>query len=158
MAAERTGANLPASAAGDGDGDRVGDSGGGGDDETTEVYHRLNTAGNEIIEDSNFESDDDDLIDTENSNGENNACKERMEGYIHLIRDFCDGLEFQVKYQDPRFLRTVEREGAGFIRLAQSCLSRERRLNSSRANSPSTWEKSTASALFYRSRPRDHGI
>ncbi|KAI9428697.1 hypothetical protein BJY52DRAFT_1133908 [Lactarius psammicola] len=112
-------------------------------------------AGNKI-DDSNLESDDDDaLIDTRENGDEfeRKTCKEEMENHIHLIRDFCDGLEFQVKFQDPRFLRTLEKEGAGFFRLAQNCLSRERRQNSSRAASPSTWERSTVNALFYRSRP-----
>ncbi len=123
-----------------------------------EVYHRLNTAANEV-EDSNFESEDnDELIDTwEKGDSEKKTCKEELENYIRLIRDFCDGLEFQVKFQDPRFLGTLERDGAGFFRLARNCLNRERHLNLSRAASPSTWERSIANALFYRSRPcRDH--
>ncbi|KAI9446940.1 hypothetical protein BJY52DRAFT_1093417, partial [Lactarius psammicola] len=97
---------------------------------------------------------DDELIDTwEKGDSEKKTCKEELENHIRLICDFCDGLEFQVKFQDPRFLRTLERDGAGFLRLARNCLSRERRLNSSRTASPSTWESSTANALFYRSHP-----
>ncbi|KAH8977144.1 hypothetical protein EDB86DRAFT_2818663, partial [Lactarius hatsudake] len=79
--------------------------------------------------------------------------KEQMENYIHIIQDFCDGLEFQVQFQDPRFLRMLEREGAGFLKLAQNCLSRERCSNSSRAASPLTWERETTNALFFRSCP-----
>ncbi|KAH9018366.1 hypothetical protein EDB83DRAFT_2232093, partial [Lactarius deliciosus] len=111
------------------------------------------------FDDSDFESDNDDdgLVDMDNGR-DKKTYKEDMENHIHLIRDFCDGLEFQIKFRDPRFLRTLEREGAGFLRLAQNCLSRERRMNSSRAASPSTWERVTANAQFYRSRPRhDHG-
>ncbi|KAH9013030.1 hypothetical protein EDB84DRAFT_1278400, partial [Lactarius hengduanensis] len=88
------------------------------------------------------------LIDT-GGNVEKKTVKEEMENYIHIIRDFCDSLEFQVKFQDPQFLRTLEREGAGFLKLAQDCLSRERHLNSNQVASPSTWERSTPKALFY---------
>jgi hypothetical protein len=123
-------------------------------------YSRLNLAAYGI--DDMSDDDDDGLIDTEgrgdNTVTEKNAVKEKMENYIRIIRDFSDGLEYQLKFQDPRFLTTLEKDGAGFIRLAQNCLSRERRQNSSRAASPSTWERSTANALFYRARPsRDHG-
>ncbi|KAJ7738084.1 hypothetical protein DFH07DRAFT_688707, partial [Mycena maculata] len=69
------------------------------------------------------------------------------------MRDFCDGLEYQRKFQDSRFLNTLERQGAGFFRLAENCLSRERRTNSTRSAAPTTWEQSTANAMFYRSRP-----
>ena len=118
-------------------------------------YNRQNMAGFDIGE----ESDDSALVDTEEGgDGMKKAYKEKMEHYIRTIREFCDGLEYQIKFQDPRFLTTLEKDGAGFIRLAENCLSRERRLNSSRAASPSTWERSTANALFYRARPtRKHG-
>jgi len=110
------------------------------------------------INDSNPESDDDDddpLVDTwDGGNIVKKTCKEEMENTIRLIRDFCNGLEYQVQFQDPNFLTTLEKEGARFFRLARNCLSREKRLNSSRAASPATWESSTANAIFYRSRPR----
>jgi len=121
-------------------------------DDQEVAYGRLNMAGYGF----EGESDDDDgLVDTEERVGElaKNAVKEKMKNYIHIIRDFCDSLEFQVQFQDPRFLTTLEKDGAGFLKLAQNCLSRERRQNSSRAASPSTWEKSTANALFYKARP-----
>ena len=120
-----------------------------------DTHSRVNTAEN-TLDSSDFESDDDDLIvDTweDGGNLEKKTYEEQMANYINLIRDFCDGLEFQIKFQDPRFLKTLGKEGAGFFKLAQNCLSRERRLNSSRVESPTTWERSTASALFYRSRP-----
>ena len=112
------------------------------------VYNRLNLAAYAI-------DDDDRLIDTEGGgeSTEKNAVKEKMEDYIRIIRNFCDGLEYQLKFQDPRFLMTLEKDGAGFIALAQNCLSRERQQNSSRVVSPSTWERSTANAMFYRARP-----
>ena len=131
-----------------------------GDDGDGDTYNRVNAARCEI-EDSSIESEDEDgLIDTEGRCGDVDKAKfkEKMESYIHIIRKFCDGLEFQVKFQDSRFLATLEKDGAGFIRLAQNCLSRERRHNSSRAASPSTWERTTSNAMFYRSRPFcDHG-
>ena len=129
---------------GDGDGD---------------AYDQVNTAGYGF-EDSNVESEDDDgLIDTEGgaSDVDKATFKQKMEDYIHIIRDFCDGLEYQIKFQDTQFLTTLEKDGAGFIKFAENCLSQERRHNSSRAASPTTWEKSTSNAMFYRSRPRDHG-
>jgi len=98
---------------------------------------------------------DDELVDMKGNTweGERTTFREDMEAHIKMIRDFCDGLEHQVQYQDRRFLKTLEKEGAGFFRLGQNCLSRERRLNSSRESSPTTWENSTSNALFYRSRP-----
>jgi hypothetical protein len=127
-----------------------------GDDDPAagEQYNRENTARN-TFEDDGVESDDEpvDIHDGRwESQGE--TFKEQMGARIQLIREFCDGLEHQTQFQDHRFLKTLEKEGAGFFRLAQSCLSRERRLNSSRAASPTTWESSTSTALFYRSRPR----
>lgn len=125
-------------------------------DGAEEAYDRQNLAGYEIEDDW---EDDDELVDMEVrvGEGEKNAVKEKMEDYIHLFREFCDGLEYQVKFQDARFLTSLERDGAGFIRFAQNCLSRERRHNSSRVASPTTWERSTANALFYRARPsHDH--
>ena len=78
---------------------------------------------------------------------------ERIEARVALLRDFADGLEYQLQFGDSRMLDRLEREGTGFFRMAESCLSRERRLNSTRGASPTTWEKATSSALFYRTRP-----
>jgi hypothetical protein len=137
--------------------DTVVADGDGDNKRCVEVYNQWNMARNEIV-DSNFESDDSDddnnnstLVNTweDGGNIERKTCKEEMENNIRLIRDFCNGLEYQVQYQDPRFLKTLEREGARFLRLARDCLSREKRLNSSRAASPVTWESSTSNTLFY---------
>jgi len=101
------------------------------------------------------DEEDDDLVDTEAEhlwNGRG-TFGERMETHIDLIRDFCQGLVYQIQFQDHRFLNTLEREGAGFLRLAQNCLSREHRRNTARSSTPTTWERSTANAMFYRSRP-----
>ncbi|KAF7377077.1 hypothetical protein MSAN_00126200 [Mycena sanguinolenta] len=78
---------------------------------------------------------------------------ERLTSTLTKIRDFCDGLEYQRQFRDLRMLDTLEREGASFFRLIDNCLSRERRANSSRSAPPTTWERSTANAMFYRTRP-----
>ena len=145
----KAGALAATQGAGDGDGDGEVDG-----------YKRVNAAiyG---FEDLNGEfEDDDDLIDTEGRVGDMDKAtfEEKMEDYIRIFRDFCDGLEYQVKFRDTRFLGTLEKDGAGFINFARNCLSRERRYNSSREASPTTWERSTSNAMFYRSRPsRDNG-
>ena len=51
-------------------------------------------------------------------------------------------------------LETLERNGAGFFRLARNCLDRERRQNLSRASSLTMWEQATANVMYYRTRPR----
>ena len=79
---------------------------------------------------------------------------ERIEARVALLRDFADGLEYQLQFGDSRMLDRLEREGTGFFRMAESCLSHEHRLNSTRGASPTTWEKATSSALFYRTQPR----
>ena len=69
-----------------------------------------------------------------------------MDARIKMIRDIAD---------DRRFLKTLQKEGVGFFRLAENCLSREHRFNSSREASPTTWESSTAlNAMFCRARAR----
>ncbi|KAJ7732044.1 hypothetical protein DFH07DRAFT_871091 [Mycena maculata] len=70
---------------------------------------------------------------------------ETLTEHIRMLREFTDGLQYQIQFQDHRMLETLERDGAGFLRLARNCLDRERRANSSR---------STANAMFYRTRPR----
>ena len=115
---------------------------------------------NDPIADDDFDHTggrfEDDTVDTREGiwEGERKTFKEEMDAHIKMIRDFADGLEYQVLFQDRRFLKTLQKEGAGFFRLAESCLSRERRFNSSREASPTTWENSTANAMFYRARAR----
>jgi hypothetical protein len=143
---------TPTGDSGDGDG-------GDGDDDKAGVLEedRLNTARLELeSDDSGDDSADGQLVDTWEGRGDDKrkTYEEQMRGNIALIRDFSEALEYQIQFQDARFLRTLEKEGARFLRLARNCISRERRLNSSRADSPATWESTTANALFYRSRPR----
>jgi hypothetical protein len=106
-------------------------------------------------DESEDDDDDDGLIDTEPglAIGDRKTLRERFSEYIGTIREFCDGLEYQLQFEDHRMLETVEREGVSFMRLAQNCLSRECRMNSSRGSSPTTWERETSRAMFYRTRP-----
>ncbi|KAJ6546393.1 hypothetical protein DFH09DRAFT_927184, partial [Mycena vulgaris] len=78
---------------------------------------------------------------------------ERLTSHLSKIRDFCDGLEYQRTFHDSHLLDTMEREGGPFFRFMDQCLSRERRTNSTRSAAPTTWEKSTANTMFYRTRP-----
>ena len=136
----------------------------GDNDVCMERYNRRNMVKNEVV-DSNLEPEgeddgdddgDDALVDTweDGDNVERKTCKEAMENNVQLIREFCDGLDYQLQFQDPRFLRTLEKEGGRFLKLARDCLRHERRYNSSQTASPTTWEGSTANTLFYRSCPR----
>jgi len=112
-------------------------------------------------EDEDDEEDDEELVlvdmwENEVSSSKK-TCKQEMEGHLHMLQEFSDGIEYQLQFQDPRFLKTLEKEGSRFFRLTQSCLSRKRQLNSSRTGSPTTWERSTSNALFYKAWPcKDH--
>lgn len=57
--------------------------------------------------------------------------------HISKIRDFCDGLEYQVQFNDFRMLEELEKEGGSFFRLVDECLRREGRLNAEE-DAPST--------------------
>ncbi|KAJ7213807.1 hypothetical protein B0H12DRAFT_1155644 [Mycena haematopus] len=52
----------------------------------------------------------------------------RMRTHIARIRDFCDGLEYQVQFNDYRMLEALERDAAPFIGFLEDCLRREGRL------------------------------
>ena len=103
------------------------------------------------------ESDDsdDELIYTvlKMGQGGRKTCRETMRTHIDTIKDFCDGLEYQVQFEDQHFLDMLEREGGHFLRLMQNCLSQEQHFNSTRSAAPTTWEQSTANAMFYRTQP-----
>lgn len=99
-----------------------------------------------------YESDDD-IVDTEIGMFDGRTVCERLSQHIGMLRDFADGLDYQLQFNDHRMLDSLEREGATFIRFARTCLERERRMNSTRGSSPTTWEKGSASTMFYRTRP-----
>jgi hypothetical protein len=80
--------------------------------------------------------------------------EEAINDDIEVIVEFLTGLRFQVQFRDQRMLNTLEREGAGFLRLARTCLLKEKKSKSKRGGGqPLTWEKSTMTAMFYRARP-----
>ena len=122
-----------------------------GDSEAVDENKTSPNVGDEELEDD----DEDGLVDTESglAIGDRATFRERFTEHIETIRQFCGGLEYQLQFEDHRMLETLEREGASFLRLAQSCLSCERRMNSLRGSSPTTWERETAKAMFYRTRP-----
>ena len=72
----------------------------------------------------------------------------KMDAHIKMIRDFADGLEYQVLFQDRCFLKIFQKEGAGFFWPAENCLSHECRFNSSQEASPTMWESLTANTMF----------
>ncbi|KAJ6607050.1 hypothetical protein B0H10DRAFT_2073246 [Mycena sp. CBHHK59/15] len=79
---------------------------------------------------------------------------ESMDHHIDTIIEFATGLKFQRQFRDQRMLQALERDGGGFLRLATACLGKEKRLASTRGGvTPSTWDRSTGSAMFYRARP-----
>src|ERR1700720_1640901 len=95
-------------------------------------YHPTTVSGNDgdsLMEDDNplnqnvrtedSEDEEDSLIDTEPglAAGDQRSFCERFSNHINTIQDFCNGLEYQLKFEDNRMLETLEREGASFLRL-----------------------------------------
>ncbi|KAJ7875192.1 hypothetical protein B0H13DRAFT_1632760 [Mycena leptocephala] len=78
---------------------------------------------------------------------------EAMDENIELVVEFAKGLKFQQQFRDQRMLQTLEREEASFLWLARACLGKEKRLRSTRGTAPSTWDRSTGTAMFYCARP-----
>lgn len=54
--------------------------------------------------------------------------RERMRSHVANLREFCDGLEFQLQFNDTRMLDVLEREGGSFLKLVEDCLRKENRL------------------------------
>lgn len=52
--------------------------------------------------------------------------EERFREHIQTLRDFCDGLEYQIQFKDPGMLEVFEKEGDSFLRFARRCLAQER--------------------------------
>ncbi|KAF8151568.1 hypothetical protein B0H34DRAFT_621443, partial [Crassisporium funariophilum] len=100
---------------------------------------------------------DSDGEDDEEENGthqhDGSTFEEEMTANINLILDMAAGLKHQLQFRDQRLLNALQREGAGFLRFARACMEKERRVNSTRSPPVSTWERSTSSAMFYRTRP-----
>ncbi|KAF5379759.1 hypothetical protein D9615_005746 [Tricholomella constricta] len=57
--------------------------------------------------------------------------QERMRRHITNLREFCDGLEYQLPFNDQRLLEVLESEGAQFLRFVHHCLEMEGRLKAS---------------------------
>ena len=98
-------------------------------------------------------SDEDEVIDLFDGNVEldegGKTFEDVWQSEIDLIVEFVGGLRYQSQFRDQRMPKTLQREGAGFFRLARACLDKEKRLRSQRGGDvPSTWEKSIT-ALFY---------
>ncbi|KAJ7650873.1 hypothetical protein FB45DRAFT_889001 [Roridomyces roridus] len=51
----------------------------------------------------------------------------RMRTHITRIRDFCDGLEYQLQFRDVKMLEVLERDAAPFLQLRDACLAGEGR-------------------------------
>ncbi|KAF9048328.1 hypothetical protein BDZ89DRAFT_1057900 [Hymenopellis radicata] len=64
----------------------------------------------------------------------NDAFQKQMRTHISNIRDFCDGLEYQLQFNDHRLLEELEGEGGGFLGFVHSCLRREGRLRQTEDN------------------------
>ncbi|ESK85102.1 hypothetical protein Moror_3617 [Moniliophthora roreri MCA 2997] len=80
----------------------------------------------------------------------------RLDGYMAMLRDFADGLEYQQQSHDYRMLDMVERRGAPLFRLIEECRRKEQQMNSTRGTALSTWDPSTIGAMYYRGRPLTH--
>ncbi|KAF5311025.1 hypothetical protein D9619_008106 [Psilocybe cf. subviscida] len=98
------------------------------------------------------DDDDDDVNDVVGRVEKGLTFNEALSADINLITDFLAGLQFQLQFRDHRFLRTLEREGAGFFRLASACLEKEKRARKRGGNTQPTWDKAAASSMFYRPR------
>jgi hypothetical protein len=101
------------------------------------------------------EESDDDVVDTEPGMmaSDSGTFAEHMTDHITLLHNFADGLEYQLQFNDHWMLEHLEREGVSMLRFTKTCLSHEHRMNSTRGTSPTTWNKATASAMYYRTRP-----
>ena len=69
------------------------------------------------------------------------------------VGEFLPMMEFQIAFGDVRWLNTVKRECAGFLRLALACKERERGYNDTRGPAPTTWDPKAAVTMYYRTRP-----
>jgi len=51
-----------------------------------------------------------------------------MKTHIKNLREFCEGLEYQLQFNDYRMLDVLEQEGGSFLNLVADCLKKEGRL------------------------------
>ena len=83
---------------------------------------------------------DDDAVDIREGiwEGEHKTFKEEIHVHIQKIRDFANRLEYQISFQNRHFLKTCQKEGAGFFWLAENCLSHGYQFNLSQEVLPAT--------------------
>ncbi|KAG2031925.1 hypothetical protein BDR03DRAFT_1027574 [Suillus americanus] len=91
---------------------------------------------------------EDGLVDTVARRMDTHTFQECFKAHIKNLRDFCDGLQYQIQFNNHRMLHAVECEGASFICLMENCLGQEKQENSSWQRSPTTWERETQQALI----------
>ncbi|KAJ7868375.1 hypothetical protein B0H14DRAFT_2346627 [Mycena olivaceomarginata] len=98
------------------------------------------------------DEDDEDLVDTW-LHDDSWTFEETMDDNTDLILEFAKGLKYQCQFCDQRMLQVLEREGASFLRLAWAWVGKEKRLQSTHGTTPSAWDRSGASAMFYHAQP-----
>ena len=93
--------------------------------------------------DEEHEDDDgkDDIVDTEAASGPgaHGTLRERAVDNIRMLRDFCDGMEYQLQVRRPANISDDGTGGSSIYAVARNRLSRENRLNSMRGSTPPTW-------------------
>jgi hypothetical protein len=104
---------------------------------------------------SDEENEEDGLVDIgpNTTTGGEGTFHEQFSENIKTLCKFCDGLEYQIQFEDQWMLEAVERDGLSLFRLARSCLSQEHCMNLTRGQLPTTWEREMTRAMFYRTRP-----
>ena len=76
--------------------------------------------------------EEDEIEEVVEARGEGSTFEEAMDANVDLIAEFVQGLRYQIQFRDQRMLNTLEREGAGFLRLARACMEKEKKLQSTR--------------------------
>ena len=69
------------------------------------------------------------------------------------LEEFVGMVKYQVDFADPRWLRTLKREGGGFLRLMKACKDREHAYNTVGGPTPTTWDPKATNTMYYRTRP-----
>ncbi|KAF8903697.1 hypothetical protein CPB84DRAFT_1773929 [Gymnopilus junonius] len=62
------------------------------------------------------------------STSDDEKYRNRMRVHIQNLRQFCDGLEYQLQFNDCRMLDVLENEGRPFLDFVATCLNKEGRL------------------------------
>ncbi|KAJ7850525.1 hypothetical protein B0H14DRAFT_3664816 [Mycena olivaceomarginata] len=111
-------------------------------------------SGDDSGDDGDDEEEEDVFVDMQKADEENLTFEETLDQHIDTIIEFANGLKYQRRFRDQRMLQALERDGGAFLRLARACLTKEKRLKSTRGGkTPSAWETSTSAAMYYRARP-----